>query len=436
MLAVGSPVVRRTLHALALVVGALLLAPAAVRAEPGGQRSALVVIGGGLEDPAIYREILRLSRRPGGPRVGILTTASDPAKAAENGRFYEKAFRAHGAAAAEWIPLDASHPERADDPALAEKVRGYDVFFLGGGDQRRYTKVLTREGGRDSAVLAAMRSVFEGEGAVIAGTSAGAAALVSGPMITGGESHDALARPRRLRDRPAGGLGLFRWGLIDTHFAERGRQGRLIRLAARRDAGLAFGVDEDTALVVEEPLGARPRFRVIGRGGVGVFDLAGARWPRGGRFRIDGVRTHYLTRGDLFDPRTRRPGIARWKQRDGRRIAPRAADRADLFSAVDPARGERPRPRAFVRASMAATTSSAPVEGHPAGDPSWQVTLRRGPGADRFRGVEQGRAVTSYRDLRMDIRPRAKATSTARATATKARAKAKARARTRARSPR
>ncbi|HLU68703.1 MAG TPA: cyanophycinase, partial [Kofleriaceae bacterium] len=338
----------------------------------------------------------------------ILTTSSDPARARENGRFYEEAFRARGAAVAEWIPLTADHPARADDPALAERVRGYDVFFFGGGDQTRYTRVLLREGGRDSAVLAAMREVFTGRGAVIAGTSAGAAALVSAPMVTGGESHDALARPRRLRDRPAGGLGFFRWGLIDTHFAERGRQGRLIRLAARRDVELAFGVDEDTALVVERPLGDRPRFRVIGRGGVGVFDLARARYPRGGRFRIEGVRAHYLTRGDRYDPRTRRPSIARWKQPDARPRGARRADRADLFSAVDPATGRRARPRAFVRTSMAASSSRAPVVGHPAGDPSWVVTVRRGRGAGRFRGVDRGRAAASYRNMRVDIRPRAR----------------------------
>lgn len=396
--------------ALALLVMAAL--PSWAGAAPTAEarsRSALVVVGGGLEDPAIYREILRLGKRPGGVRVGILTTASDPSLAKTNGRFYEKTFRKHGASHAEWIPLDANHPEKADDAELAKRVAGFDVFFLGGGDQRRYTRVLKRPDGSDSAVLAAMRKAFEGRGAVIAGTSAGAAALVSGPMITGGESHDALARPRLLRDRRAGGLGVFRWGLIDTHFAERGRQGRLIRLAARRDTPLAFGVGEDTALVVDNPLGEKPRFRVIGTGGVGIFDLTDAQWSRGGTFHIEGVRAHYLTRGDRFRPDSRRPSFARWKKRDPRQRAPRKSDRADLFSAVDKKSGRRLRPRAFVRASMAAATSPTPVSGHPAHDKSWLVTLRRDRDTARVRGTRGGVKTESYRNVRIDIRARGRA---------------------------
>jgi cyanophycinase len=260
----------------AIGVAALLALGLPAAAHAGS----LVVIGGGLEDPAIYDEIVRLGGGPGVARIGILTTGSGTPE--KNGRFYLDAFAGRGAEA-EWIPLEIGDPKRANDPALVAQARGCNVFFLGGGDQQRYTATLLRKDGSDTALLAAIRQAFEA-GGVVAGTSAGAAALVEGPMVTGGESYEALGRASGVSDRQRGGLRFFRFGLIDTHFAERGRQGRLIRLAARRRVGLAFGVDEDAALVVEDAQGQRPRMRVVGRGGVSVFDLSSARAPARGRW--------------------------------------------------------------------------------------------------------------------------------------------------------
>lgn len=372
-----------------------VLALAALAAGPAGAQS-LVVIGGGLEDPAIYDRIIALAGGPEKARVGVLTAGS--ATPEDGGRFYVDAFAARGAAA-EWLPLTARAPGAADDAALAERARGCNVIFLGGGDQRRYTRTLLRRGG-DTALMRAIREVLAA-GGVVAGTSAGAAALVVAPMVTGGESWDALARPRKLTDRRRGGLGLFRFGLIDTHFAERGRQGRLIRLAARRQVPLAFGVDEDTALVVTGALGPRPAMEVVGRGGVSVFDLTGARASRRGRFRIDNVRSHYLTAGDRYSVGERRARIQRGKPRDRGRVDSDPGDRGDIFSAVDPAADRRLRPRAFVKSAQAALSPGArPLTAHPAEDRGWRLTLRRGRGAARFRGG-------SYRNLRVDIaRPR------------------------------
>jgi cyanophycinase len=358
------------------------------------QAQSLVVIGGGLEDPAIYDRIIELGGGPDKARIGILTTGSGTPAA--NGRFYLDAFAARGGKAT-WLPLDRASRRAADDPALAAQASECNVFFLGGGDQRRYTRALLRRDGSDSALLAAIRRAFAG-GGVVAGTSAGAAALVGSPMVTGGESYDALARPRRLSDRTRGGLDFFRFGLLDTHFAERGRQGRLIRLAARRGTALAFGVDEDTALVVTDALGPRPAMEVVGRGGVSVFDLTSAGAPKGGRWSIANVRSHYLLAGDSFSARDRRFRPRPGRARDRTAVGGEPADRADIFSAVDRKANRRLRPRAFVRTAQSALSpGTAALSAHPAEDARWRVTLRRGRGAARYRGG-------SYRNLRIDIR--------------------------------
>lgn len=361
-------------------------------------RSALVLVGGGLEDPRIYREILRLAGRGRAPRVAVITAASSAAE--RNGRDYAATFLRHGAGAADWIPIDARHRSNAEDAKLAARMRDYDVFFFGGGDQRRYTRLLLRRDGKDTAVLAAIRARFEGPGAVVAGTSAGAMMQVGVPMITGGESFDVIRDGRRLGDRRAGGLGFFPWGRVDTHVAQRGRQGRMLRAAARGGQALAFGVDEDSALVVTDATGARPGMRVVGQGGVTIFDLTTARARKRAPWAVEQVTAHYLTDGDAFDVRSRAPRIAKAKRPDRAPLPVPAEERADIFSALTPA-GERGAPSAFVHALLgAAAPAAAPLVAHPREDPRWDVVLRPGPRAGRFGSG----ARRSARDLRVDIR--------------------------------
>ncbi|HEY8141538.1 MAG TPA: cyanophycinase [Kofleriaceae bacterium] len=379
----------------ATLLAACALAALGVGGAPARAQS-LVVIGGGLDDPAIYDRIIELGGGPGKARIGILTTGSGTPE--EGARLYVDAFAARGGKA-EWLPLTSKSRKGAEDPALVAQAAQCNVFFLGGGDQRRYTRALLRRDGSDTALLEAIRRAYE-SGGVVAGTSAGAAVLVSAPMVTGGESYDALARPRRVTDRLRGGLRFFRFGLIDTHFGERGRQGRIIRLAARRRAQLAFGVDEDTALVVTGALGPRPAMEVVGKGGVSVFDTTRARVSWRGRWRIENLRSHYLVAGDSFSVKDRRFRARAGRARDDAPIESEVGDRGDLFSAVDPKARKRLRPRSFIRTAQSAMSGgSAATSGHPAEDAAWRVTLRRGRGAARYRGG-------SYRNLRIDIRRR------------------------------
>lgn len=142
----------------------------------------------------------------------------------------------------------------------------------------------------------------------MAGTSAGTAVQGGGtsgnakvPMIAGGESYEALVHPALdhicatrdceddLQYDIQGGLSLFSLGILDTHFSQRGRQGRLVRLASLFNLDFAFGVDETTGLIVSEGTDGTTNFEVIGWYGVSFFDLRKAQTGKSKDFSITGV---------------------------------------------------------------------------------------------------------------------------------------------------
>jgi len=308
----------------ATVLAVTMTAPAhATRRAPAGPpRGTMIMIGGALADGngEIYREIVR---RAGGPhaRIGVITAASlppsqdpsagtpDAANSVTNGRFYVDILNRYGAGAARWLPIDLDHPGAADDPRIAAQVASMSGFVFGGGDQYRLVTTLLHGGAHtDSRVMAAIRARFA-QGAVVAGTSAGAQIQAGRDMVTGGASYQALRDGSRagyfdddtlLADLPAGGFGLFGDGLLDTHFSANGRLGRAVRLAADTGHERVFGLDPDTALEV-----TGTTMRVLGRYGVSVLDLRAAKpGRRGGHWSISGVRWSYLTRGTVYDPVT------------------------------------------------------------------------------------------------------------------------------------
>ena len=185
-----------------------------------------------------------------------------------------------------------------------------------------------------SDVLTAIKETLFATGGVVAGTSAGTDCQTGSVMITGGESYLALRNGTQVRydtkELPvsevltaygSGGIGLFTDGLLDTHFANRGRHGRLVELLVD-SRGLttghhrAIGIDENTALVVTGDWTQR-RAAVIGQRGVWVFDTSAARRVSAtatadksssvGRLLglgfdpIEGVRLSRLSDGDRLD---------------------------------------------------------------------------------------------------------------------------------------
>jgi cyanophycinase len=124
---------------------------------------------------------------------------------------------------------------------------------------------------------------------------------------TSGESH-------KIGDlHMAPGLGLVRDVILDQHFAERGRFGRLLGAEAQNPKNLGLGIDEDTAVVVE---GGAERFRVLGSGAVYVLDGAGISYSSlsednpEGMLSVFNAKLHVLAKGDVFDLVGRGPAVA------------------------------------------------------------------------------------------------------------------------------
>jgi cyanophycinase len=153
----------------------------------------------------------------------------------------------------------------------------------------------------------------------VAGTSAGTAVQCGPdpkgskaiPMIAGGESFEALVYPsldhvcdsrdcdNDLQYDKQGGLSLFNIGLLDTHFSQRGRQGRAVKLASDFNLDFAFGVDETTGLLVTYDQDAT-KFEIFGEYGASLFDLRSAKLGNAKDFSISDVRWSYFTHGDKF----------------------------------------------------------------------------------------------------------------------------------------
>jgi cyanophycinase len=153
----------------------------------------------------------------------------------------------------------------AEDPALLGAVASAGGVFLTGGSQLRFVEAI-----RDTALHRALAGLHE-RGGVVAGTSAGASAL--------GECMLSGTRDLRLTD----GLRLVPGLMIDQHFSERDRIGRLTEGIARMPACTGLGIDQDTAAVIRGD-----EVTVIGSGDVWVIEEGSSarRVPPGGRFAL------------------------------------------------------------------------------------------------------------------------------------------------------
>lgn len=250
-----------------------------------------LVIIGGAEDREKHCTILKTVLRLSGaekPAVAIIAAAS--AEPEEAGEDYERIFGELGAASVRVLKLDSRASAR-DRAALAGLEKA-SVAFLTGGDQLRLTSVL---GG--TALLRRLKQRFSA-GLVLAGTSAGASAL-SGTMIIGGSDKEP---PQRGLIRMSPGLGFLSRVLIDQHFAQRGRFGRLLAAVALNPSCLGLGIDEDTAVLVRDH-----RLEVIGSFGVTVIDGStlihtnvSETAPRE-TLSLSSFRLHILARGARFD---------------------------------------------------------------------------------------------------------------------------------------
>jgi cyanophycinase len=216
-----------------------------------------LIIIGGAEDKtgecSILKTFVNLSYERGG-KVTIITTATE--MPVEAGNQYKDIFT--GLGVKETRILDINSRDDADLDSNAKLLYESSGIFFTGGDQLRITSIL---GG--TRVYLALHAAY-GAGAVIAGTSAGASAM-SRTMIVDGNSNDP-ARKCTLKMAP--GLGLLERALIDQHFHQRGRIGRLLCGVAENPSILGIGIDEDTAIRVFSD----EHFEVLGSNSVTVVD--------------------------------------------------------------------------------------------------------------------------------------------------------------------
>ncbi|WP_051314607.1 cyanophycinase [Alteribacter aurantiacus] len=303
--------------------------------------SHLVMIGGALGSSegaeAIYEKMVALSGGETG-KIGVITASSYPydwdceergetvcnnpntSNSKMNANYYIKAFGDYGIDA-EWIPVDIANTDVADDTEWAERIRSgeFSGFFFGGGDQDRYITSLVRgDDWEDSAVLGAIRERFDSGQLMIAGSSAGAAVQVSEYMITGGDSYQGIRdgsiegyhdSARVLGYYKEGGLGFFTYGLIDSHFTQWAREGRMIRLAADTGVDMVYGIDETTALVVENANHPSVKMEVVGENGVQILDLSQSMVSidESDNWGISGIQSTYLNHGDKYLPTANNP---------------------------------------------------------------------------------------------------------------------------------
>ncbi|MFL5474248.1 MAG: cyanophycinase [Gemmatimonadales bacterium] len=259
-------------------------------------RGTLIIIGGHEEKDGEALILRAVAERVGSGKLVVATLASQEPEAMF--RDYQKAFSRLGLKRVEH--LDVSDREALlRDPPL-KLLEGASVVFFTGGGQLRIT---TQFGGTQ---LCEQIQQFYQNGGTIAGTSAGAS-VMSDTMLVSGDGESSHRVGGNLLMAP--GLGYLKDVIIDQHFAERGRIGRLLGAVAQNPRFLGIGLDENTAIIVHK----EREFRVLGAGAAYVVDGRGVTCTNITEEENDrtismfNVRLHLLSQGCGFDLLTREP---------------------------------------------------------------------------------------------------------------------------------
>jgi cyanophycinase len=248
------------------------------------------MIIGGAEDKLRKRRVLKeFVAAAGGPdaRIAVIPTASSLGE--EIVELYDAVFRAEGAA--EVTTVRPESREDAHDEDLVGHLEKATGIFMTGGNQLKLSAVVCGTPVGDAIVAAHDR------GAVVGGTSAGASIQAS-HMIAFGVGGST---PKQRMTQMAAGLGLLPGVVIDQHFEQRNRYGRLLMMVAQSPQLLGIGVDEDTAAVVEGDV-----LSVLGRGAVTILDPSRITTnafdaKRSAPLLASGVVLHVLPQGASFD---------------------------------------------------------------------------------------------------------------------------------------
>lgn len=257
-----------------------------------------LVIVGGAEDRDGECTILReFVRRAGGiqSRIGVFTAATRMPR--EVGDDYRRVFERLGAEQVDII--DYSSREDADRPEFMDIVKEVTGVFFTGGDQSRIIDLT-----KDTKLDEILRQRYLNHGLVIGGTSAGAA-MMPDIMIIEGESQST---PRVNVVDMGPGMGFLPGIVVDQHFAQRGRLGRLLAALVQQPAVLGLGIDENTAIIVEGDV-----FEVVGHGAITVVDESESTHNnlddllKDEALAVCGAKLHILPHGYRFNLKTRKP---------------------------------------------------------------------------------------------------------------------------------
>ena len=250
----------------------------------------LVIIGGAEDkqgDCTILREFVR---RAGGinARIIVMTVATELPR--EVGEDYMRIFERLGVEDVRIV--DTVEREDASSSTYLEAIEKATGVFFTGGNQARITSVL-----RDTEIHKLLHKRLT-EGLVIGGTSAGAAMMPDMMIVEG----DSETNPRIEIVEMEPGMAFLPGVVIDQHFAQRGRIGRLLSAVAQQPVNLGFGIDENTAIVV-----TNNQIEVVGEGAITVLDVSGITHTNLGQILKDedlalcGVKLHILPHGYRFD---------------------------------------------------------------------------------------------------------------------------------------
>jgi cyanophycinase len=266
----------------------------AAKVAAGNERGWIIPIGGAEEkdnSPAILRRFVQLA---GGDQadVVVIPTAS---QLQSTGPRYERIFAELGAARVTAMDFDTRRD--CEEPGRLARLQQATGVFFTGGNQLRLTTLI---GG--TAIAKAIRTL-NAAGVPVAGTSAGAAFISEHMIAFGDEGSTPIAGSVRL----APGLGLTNRFVIDQHFRQRDRLGRLLTALAYNPFAVGIGLDEDTAAFIAPD----NTVHVEGSGGITVVDAAEVQFSsmdsidEGQPVCLLGIKLHVLTRGATFNLHTR-----------------------------------------------------------------------------------------------------------------------------------
>ncbi len=254
----------------------------------------LVIIGGAEDKDGDCKILREFVRNAGGTQAQliIMTVATElPQEVGEN---YIRVFKKLGVEDIRIV--DTVNREEAEEGAALSAIQKATGVFFTGGNQSRITEVL-----KDTKIHNMLHQRYA-EGIVVGGTSAGAS-MMSNTMILEGEGE---THPRPEIVDLDEGMDFMSGVIIDQHFSQRGRLGRLLAAVANHPNLLGIGIDENTAIVVQDN-----QFKVVGGGACTIVDMKQATHNnvetllKDEGLALSGVTLHNLPDGYSFDLKKR-----------------------------------------------------------------------------------------------------------------------------------